>query len=226
MDAGARFSIDTKIGGPELRTMPQDHVDGADGTAAAVGHGAGPSSHDWPSDWGNGDQVHTAGRIRLSVARSLEDLRLPGGAKVDVMFLHAPDRNTSFEVACQAMDQAWREGKFRRFGLSNYRADEVQSIIEICKEKGFVAPSVYQGQYNPIVRSGEKALFPLLREHGIAFYSWSPSAAGVFAGNHRVDRPGGRFDSSVCPPPMTRIPLLWATQADTRNQSNKNKSPF
>lgn len=97
------------------------------------------------------------------------------------------------------MDQAWREGKFSRFGQSNYRADEVEKIVGICKEKGLVAPGVYQGHHNPIVRSVEKELSSVLRKHDLALYSWSPSAVGVFAGNHRVDWAGGRFDSSVRP---------------------------
>lgn len=149
-------------------------------------------------EWGTSDQIHTPGKIRFSVDQSLEALRLPEGAKVDVMYLHQPDRNTPFEQTCQAMDRAWREGKFRRFGLSNYRVDEIEEIVKICREKGYVAPSVYQGQYNPIVRSGESELFPVLRKYGIVFYAWSPAAAGTFAGNHRVDQVGGRFDSSVC----------------------------
>lgn len=154
-------------------------------------------------EWGAFEQVHTVGKIRFSVNRSLEELRLPEGVKVDIMYLHQPDRNTPFELTCKAMDQVWREGKFKRFGLSNYTAEEVEKFVTICKENGYVVPSVYQGQYNPIVRSGEEELFPVLRKHGIAFYSWSPAAAGTFAGNHRVDQVGGRFDSSVStsPPP-------------------------
>ncbi len=69
------------------------------------------------------------------------------------------------------MNKAYQEGKFKYFGLSNYTADEVERIVQICKDRGFVEPSVYQGQYNPIVRGGEKELFPVLRKHKIAFYA-------------------------------------------------------
>jgi aflatoxin B1 aldehyde reductase len=60
-----------------------------------------------------------------------------------------------------------------------------------------VKPSVYQGQYNTIVRGGEKKLFPLLRKYGIAFYAFSPGAAGFFAGSHKKAAPKSRFDPSV-----------------------------
>lgn len=88
------------------------------------------------------------------------------------MYLHAPDRTTSFEETCRAMDAEWRKGKFARFGLSNYRADEVEAIVDICEREGLVKPSVYQGRYNAIIRGGEEVLFPILRKHGIAFYAY------------------------------------------------------
>ncbi|EHK16210.1 uncharacterized protein TRIVIDRAFT_64979 [Trichoderma virens Gv29-8] len=47
-----------------------------------------------------------------------------------------------------------------------------------------------------VVRTGEKELFPLLRKHGIAFYAWSPGAAGFFNGNHKNPQAGSRYDTS------------------------------
>lgn len=136
------------------------------------------------------------------------------------MFLHAPDRETPFEETCQALDKAFREGYFKRFGLSNFRADEVEKIVAICTEKGYNPPTVYQGQYNPIVRRNEAELFPVLRKHGIAFYAWSPSAGGAFAGGHRLKRKGGRFDPSVS------IRLLQPTYSWPRFVLTKPSSVF
>ena len=113
--------------------------------------------------------AHSAQNIANSVASSLQAL---GVEKVDIMYLHAPDRTTSFEETCRAMDAEWRKGKFARFGLSNYRADEVEAIVDICEREGLVKPSVYQGRYNAIIRGGEEVLFPILRKHGIAFYAY------------------------------------------------------
>lgn len=141
--------------------------------------------------------IHNAQQVRASIDASVADLKLPESVKIDIMYLHLPDRETPFEETCAAMNQAYQEGKFKRFGLSNYTADEVEQIVAICKEKGYVAPTVYQGQYNPIVRGGEDSLFPVLRKHGIAFYAYSPAAAGVFVGNQKAAKTGGRFDSSV-----------------------------
>ncbi|KAL1852394.1 hypothetical protein Daus18300_012227 [Diaporthe australafricana] len=140
---------------------------------------------------------HNAQQVMASIDASVADLKLPKDVKIDIMYLHLPDRETPFEETCAAINQAYQEGKFKRFGISNYTADEVEQIVAICKEKGYVAPTVYQGQYNPIVRGGEESLFPVLRKHGIAFYAYSPAAAGVFVGNQKAAKTGSRFDNSL-----------------------------
>ncbi|OAL36527.1 hypothetical protein AYO20_04143 [Fonsecaea nubica] len=137
---------------------------------------------------------HSKENIKENIAASLSLLKIP---KIDIEYLHMPDRTTPFEEALAAVNEAYTQGKFERFGLSNYTAEEVDKVVHICEEKGFVKPSVYQGQYNPIIRSGEKELFPVLRKHGIAFYAWSPAAGGFFAGNHKHVQPGARYDSST-----------------------------
>ncbi|KAL8786509.1 MAG: hypothetical protein Q9213_002736 [Squamulea squamosa] len=123
---------------------------------------------------------HEPSKVALSIVESLGALKTP---TVETMFLHLPDRQTPFEDTVKAMDDAFQEGKFKHFGLSNYTAAEVQKFIDICEQKGYTKPSVYQGHYNAIVRGGEKELFPLLRKHGIAFFAYSPAAGGLFSGN-------------------------------------------
>ncbi|GFF45080.1 aflatoxin B1 aldehyde reductase member 3 [Aspergillus lentulus] len=118
-------------------------------------------------------------KIDLSIRQSLDALKT---SAVETMFLHVPDRQTPFEDTAKAMNDAFQQGKFKKFGLSNYTAAEVQKFIDICEEKGYVKPSVYQGHYNAIVRGGEKELFPLLRKHNIAFFAYSPAAGGLFSG--------------------------------------------
>ncbi|GAB1199415.1 hypothetical protein APSETT444_008763 [Aspergillus pseudonomiae] len=86
---------------------------------------------------------HTAERIQKSVAESLEALKTD---KVDIMYLHSPDRHTPFEETCRAMDAEYRKGKFARFGISNYTADEVEQIVTICERHRFVKPIIAAAQ--------------------------------------------------------------------------------
>ncbi|KAK4039723.1 NADP-dependent oxidoreductase domain-containing protein [Parachaetomium inaequale] len=140
-----------------------------------------------------GPGCHTKAKILEEIDISLAALQIK---QINIAYLHAPDRTTPFEEACEAMDQAYREGKIKKWGISNYTADEVQEFLNICEARGWVKPAVYQGHYNAIVRSNEKQLFPVLRKHGLAFYAYSPAGGGFFAGNHNNTAAGGRFDKS------------------------------
>ena len=117
--------------------------------------------------------------------------------KLDLYYFHGPDRKTPLEESLRAIDQLYREGKFARFGVSNYHVTEVEEMLSLCSKHGFVRPSVYQGGYNAIARAGEKELFPLLRQHNIAFYAYSPLAGGYFsrpASELRKPPAGSRMD--------------------------------
>ncbi|PSK33984.1 hypothetical protein B9Z65_8310 [Elsinoe australis] len=117
-------------------------------------------------------------------------------SRLDIYYFHGPDRRTPLEDSCRAINELYNQGKFTRFGISNFRADEVEEIITTCKRNKWVLPTVYQGGYNPVARAGEKALFPLLRQHRIAFYAFSPLAGGYFS------RPA---EELTTPPPGSRM---------------------
>lgn len=101
--------------------------------------------------------------------------------KLDIYYLHGPDRKTSYAEQCKAINQLHREGKFARFGVSNIRDEEVQEIYDLCKRKGYVLPSVYQGGFSPLYRKAADTLFPLLRKLNMVFYAFSPLAGGMLA---------------------------------------------
>ena len=65
--------------------------------------------------------------------------------------------------------------------MSNFSADQVDAIYTYNKERGYVLPTVYQGQYNPISRHTETTLFPTLRRLGISFYVYAAIAGGFLA---------------------------------------------
>ena len=105
-----------------------------------------------------------------------------GVSKVHIYYLHLPDRSNAFEETCHAINEAYKDGKFEKFGLSNYSAQEIDQIYKICENHSWVKPTVYQGQYNAIARRPEEDLFPTLRKCNIPFYAFSPGAGGMFSG--------------------------------------------
>ncbi|KAI8814988.1 NADP-dependent oxidoreductase domain-containing protein [Cladochytrium replicatum] len=98
--------------------------------------------------------------------------------QVDVYYIHFPDPTIPIEVTLEGINELYKLGRFKRFGLSNFSAEQVEEAVRIAKEKGYVVPSVYQGNYSALWRKPETQLFPTLRKHNIAFYAYSPVAGG------------------------------------------------
>ncbi|KAJ7167131.1 aldehyde reductase [Mycena filopes] len=102
-----------------------------------------------------------------------------GVDQVDVFYIHAPDVSVPLEDQLKGINIAYTEGRFKRFGLSNYAPADVQRVYDICKEKGYPLPTVYQANYSAVARKNEAILIPLLRKLSIAFYVYSPIAGGL-----------------------------------------------
>lgn len=143
--------------------------------------------------------THSAAHVRLALKASLESLKTD---KVDMWYLHAPERSTPFETTLREVNNLYKEGYFRRFGISNYASWEVAQLCEICDRNGWVKPVVYQGVYNALHRAVEPELFPCLRKYGIAFYAYNPLAGGYLTSRYTRDmlsadaviEEGSRFD--------------------------------
>ncbi|KAF8166096.1 Aldo/keto reductase [Mycena galopus ATCC 62051] len=107
---------------------------------------------------------HTPEGLRKALMTSLKALSTD---KLDIWYLHAPDRSTPYEVTLEAIDELYLEGHFKKFRISNYMSWEVTEIVGICKQHGY-------SRYNAIHRLVEPELFPALRKFGIVFYGYNP----------------------------------------------------
>ncbi|PQE05195.1 hypothetical protein CJF30_00010145 [Rutstroemia sp. NJR-2017a BBW] len=117
----------------------------------------------------------------------------------------AADIRAGFEASMKALqtdrveiNKLHQEGRFDRFGLSNFQSWEVARICDIAEKNGWVKPSVYQGLYNAYQRSVEAELIPCLRHYGIALYAFQPLAGGFLTSKYHRDQksyePNSRFD--------------------------------
>ena len=142
-----------------------------------------------PRIMGRLDEIAVTGQLNESLLRlNLES--------VDTFYLHMPDANTPIEEALIACDKLYKEGKYKKLGLSNFPAWMVTDIWHLCNNHGWVAPSVYQGRYNAISRNIEKELLPALGRMKIPFYAFNPLAGGLLTGKHtdyNDQPPLGRF---------------------------------
>ncbi|TFY51775.1 hypothetical protein EVG20_g10842 [Dentipellis fragilis] len=56
-----------------------------------------------------------------SMRRHLDDsLKALNTDTLEMWYLHGPDRSTPYEVTLKAVNEFYKEGKFKRFGISNY----------------------------------------------------------------------------------------------------------
>lgn len=147
-----------------------------------------------PESWDK-TQRHTPEGLRSNLTSSLRALKTD---KVDIWYLHAPDRSTPFAETFEAVDELYREGLFARLGLSNYQAWEVAQISELCRANEWKTPDVYQGVYNALHRGVEAELFACLRHYGMAFYAYNPLAGGYLTDRYTRETSeievGSRFD--------------------------------
>lgn len=144
--------------------------------------------------------------------------------QVDIYYMHGPDIRVPFEDTLAGINELYKQGAFRRFGLSNYSPEQVEQVLKICHEHGYVLPSVYQGNYNAVARLPESELLPLLRKNQIAFYAYSPIAGGFLAKKpvdfeHKDTLKGGRWDADSFFGKMYRT--LYADRPETLNALKK-----
>ena len=139
--------------------------------------------------------THSAGDVRAGLMASLEALKVK---KIEMFYLHGPDRKMDLKETLGEVDKLFKEGYFNRFGISNYMSWEVARICELCEENGWVKPSVYQGLYNAFHRRVEDELVPCLRFYGMSLYVFNPLAGGFLTGRYQRDQKefeeGSRFD--------------------------------
>jgi aflatoxin B1 aldehyde reductase len=165
--------------------------------------------------------------MRNGLADSLKAL---GSDKVDLWYLHAPDRSVPIEETLRGVNELHKQGKFKRWGVSNfmawegssslhlplhililtYNAKTVATICEICRSNSYPLPSVYQGVYNALHRTIEAELLPCLRHYNMSFYAFNPLAGGWLTDRYHRDtsdaslEPGSRFDANKAQGKMYR----------------------
>lgn len=95
-----------------------------------------------------------------------ETLERLGVAYIDLMILHQPAGD--YITGYRKLEDAYRAGKLRSIGISNFNAAEVQNLIGDCE----VVPALIQTECHPYFPQTE--LKELLAQHNIALQAWYP----------------------------------------------------
>ena len=111
----------------------------------------------WPSFYEQEDAVE-------------KPLQRLGTDYIDLLLIHQPAGN--YVAGYRLMEKAYKEGKVRAIGLSNFTPEQVQEILDICEVK----PAVLQTEVHPY--SQEKELKAFLDKEGIVIQAWYPLGHG------------------------------------------------
>lgn len=89
---------------------------------------------------------------------------------IDLLLIHQPAGN--YLAGYRQMEKAYREGKVKAIGLSNFNADQIKKILAVCQVK----PAVLQTEVHPYAQ--EKELKTFLKKEGIVIQAWYPLGHG------------------------------------------------
>ncbi len=89
---------------------------------------------------------------------------------IDILLIHQPAGN--YTAGYRQMEAAYKAGKVRAIGLSNFNKEQMEEILSICE----VRPTVLQTELHPYHQ--EKELKAFLKENGMVAQSWYPLGHG------------------------------------------------
>ena len=89
---------------------------------------------------------------------------------IDLLLIHQPAGN--YLAGYRLMEKAYKEGKVRAIGLSNFNKTQIEEILAVCEVK----PTVLQTELHPYYP--EKALKSFLAKNEIVPQAWYPLGHG------------------------------------------------
>lgn len=102
-----------------------------------------------------------------AVEKTLERL---GTDYIDLLLIHQPAGN--YHAGYRLMEKAYKEGKVRAIGISNFTKAQVEELLSVCEVK----PTVLQTELHPYNQEPELKKF--LSENGIVPQAWYPLGHG------------------------------------------------
>ena len=136
----------------------------------------------------------------MSIDKSLKNLQTD---YIDLLLIHQPFGD--YYGTYRAMEEAYRAGKLRAIGVSNFYPDR---LVDLCQFVG-IRPAVNQVETH--VFQQQKTAHEYMEKYGVQHESWGPFAEGRkdFFTNPVLIKIGERYDKS-----SAQIALRFLIQSD------------
>lgn len=121
---------------------------------------------------------------------------------IDLLLIHQPSGN--YVAGYRLMEKAYKEGKVKAIGLSNFTKEQIQEILDICEVK----PTVLQTEVHPYFQ--ELELKEFLTKEDIKIQAWYPLGHGdvELLNDETIVELGKKYQKSTA-----QIILRWHIQA-------------
>ena len=130
-------------------------------------------------------RINDGGLSRTSIIRNVDaSLKRLATDYLDILFLHFPDSETSFDEIVQTMGALVASGKIRYWGVSNFAAWECCSLVHAARAAGLPEPVVTENVYNAVTRGLDGEMLPFLRAYRLGLITYNPLAGGLLTGKH------------------------------------------
>ncbi len=133
------------------------------------------------------------------LGRSVEgSLRRLATDRLDLFYLHQPDRKAPLTETVNAVGQLISEGKIRAWGVSNYAAWQISELNAAADAAVVPRPVVAQQLYNLLATRIEDEYLEFAQHTGLLTMVYNPLGGGLLTGKHTfTESPTeGRFGNS------------------------------
>lgn len=137
-------------------------------------------------------------KCKKSVLESLDKMGLD---YLDLMIIHSPEPWAEFrgekryfeenKEVWRALETAYKEGKVKAIGVSNFLQDDLENILNSCEIKPMV------NQILTHVSNTKKELITFCKEHDILVEAYSPIAHGAALENEELQKMAQKYHVSV-----------------------------
>jgi aryl-alcohol dehydrogenase-like predicted oxidoreductase len=132
------------------------------------------------------DDINDRGLSRKHIMESIDgSLRRLGTDYLDIYFCHRHDPDTPLLETARAMDDLIRQGKVLYWGTSEWEAEQITELHDLCLAHGLYPPHAEQPQYSMLYRERvEETILPVTEPRDIGLVVWSPLAMGMLTGKY------------------------------------------